>query len=147
MTLSEREIDLIPAGRIMDTFVREYVYDTFPMRWSNGEQKDILCHWFEELPRSCAEDDGGSCISDWLFKYSTDLTDAMRIPEAPIFKEKTLTTHSEPSQSLFPAMEKRFWATFSTVKFGDTNYRWKQVWANAETMPLAICRAALLSLH
>lgn len=133
-TLSYNEIHSIPAGRIMNTFIQEYVLSDHPTRWSNAQQKELVCHWFEEHPRSCAEDDGGYCSADGLTNYSEDISRAMSI--ANFLKTTPLSTRSEVGIH---------WASFSTVPFRDSNYAWKRVWASGETLALAICRAALLA--
>ena len=131
-TLSRAEILSLPAGRLINTLIREYVLDEYPSRWSNGQQKKLQCHWFEEHPRSCAEDDGGHCSADEGKDYSADIEAAMSL--ASVLGER-LSTQSDGNL---------YWASFSGVAFGDKNYGWKKYWACAETIPLAICRAALI---
>ncbi len=131
-TLAKAEIDSIPAGRLMNTLIREYVLGEYPERWSNGQQKNLQCHWFEPHPRSCAEDEGGSCSADEGANYSRDLDAAMSLEP---YIQHGLVTRSEKGQ---------YWASFSGVAFGDNNYSWKKHWACAESLTLAICRAALL---
>lgn len=129
-TLTREEIMSL-SGRIMNTFIQEYVVGDHPTRWSNGQQKELKCHWFEEHPRACAEDDGGFCSADTLPRYSTDISAAMSIK----INNKSLSTKTEINE---------YWATFTEVPFGDKRYSWQNVWASAPTLPLAICRAALL---
>jgi hypothetical protein len=140
-TLTYKEIMNIPAGRIMNTFINEYVLGQHPERWSNGQQKEIRVHWFEEHPRACAEDDGGYCSADSISKFSTDISAAMAL--ANVLFGKTLTTKTITDKDATVVNQ---WATFSNVGFGDPNYNWKQAWAVGETMALAICRAALLAV-
>lgn len=141
--IKKADILTLPAGRILDTFIQEYVFGDFPSRWSNGKQEEIRCHWFEEHPKTCAEDDGGYCCADGLPKYSTDISRAMSIALAPSFKDKCLSTHTEAQKNLGAiSTPSRYWATFSTVPF-NANYTHKD-WVCASTLPLAICHAALL---
>lgn len=141
-TLGRKEIEGIPAGRIMNTFIQEYVIHQLPSCWSNAHQKQLPCHWFEEHPRSCAEDDGGMCSADDLPKYSTDLDAAMTLTNAAMMKEQMLVTHTEPAQTI---MESRFWASFyKDVPYASKIHRWRNYWASGTTMAMAICRAALL---
>lgn len=134
----------------MNTLIQEYVMNDYPGRWSNGQQKEVQAHWFEEHPRSCAEDDGGYCSADSLAKYSTDISAAMGLAEVPSLTGKSLSTKTENSPvGLFPHTGSpltNYWATFSNVEFKDPTYNWKQSWASGETMALAICRAALLAV-
>ena len=134
----------------MNTLIQEYVLGEHPSRWSNGQQKEIEAHWFEEHPRACAEDDGGYCSADSLAKYSTDVSAALALSEAPRLKGKSLSTkqtvEEDPNGNHRNSTVKNFWATFSTVGHGDPNYNWKQSWAKGESMALAICRAALLAV-
>lgn len=125
----------------MNTLVQEYILNDHPGRWSNGQQKEVQAHWFEEHPRACAEDDGGYCSADGLSKFSTDISAALALAETPLLKGKSLsTTRKEESATV------TFWATFSDIKFGDPSYNWKQAWASGETLALAVCRAALLAV-
>ena len=117
----------------MNTLIMEYVLGEYCSRWSNGEQKSIPNHWFDEHPRSCAEDDGGYCSADSVPKYSTLMDDAMCI------------TKTKPNLVMRVESATENWAAFSNIPFRDTNFNWKNVWAKAETMPLAICRAALMA--
>ena len=142
-TLSQKEITSISAGRIMNTFIAEYVFGEFPHRWSNSQQKDLPCHWFEDLPRACAEDDGGYCTADSVPNYSGDLTRAMEIAQAPIFQNFPLVTHTENAKTIFPVMENRFWATFSKIPF-DQHSHYHNTWGSGDTLAMAICRAALM---
>lgn len=134
----------------MNTFIQEYVLNDHSTRWSNGSQKEIGSHWFEEHPRSCAEDDGGYCSADGLAKYSTDISAAMSLTEAALLKGKSLSTKTKIEANEDGNQRNStitlHWASFSSVAFGDTNYNWKQSWADGETMALAICRAALLAV-
>lgn len=155
-TLSYKEIMSLPAGRILNTFIQEYVLGDLPTRWSNAQQKELGVHWFEEHPRSCAEDDGGYCTADGLAKYSTDISAAMSLADAPLLKTRSLTTKTEVTQKNPssghtdpPEPTTKYWATFSDVPFSDKHMftRWpKRSWASGETMALAICRAALLAV-
>ena len=155
-TLSYKEIISLPAGRILNTLVQEYVLGEHPTRWSNGQQKELSVHWFEEHPRSCAEDDGGYCTADSIAKYSTDISAAMSLVDAPLLKERSLTTktevkegraisgHTDPDDPITT-----YWATFSEIPFSAKHMytRWpKRSWASGETMALAITRAALLAV-
>jgi hypothetical protein len=137
-TLTNKEINNIPSGRIMNTFITEYVIGDYATRWSNYQQEEISCHWFEEHPRCNAEDDGNYCTADGLLEYSTDISRALSITR---LMSNPLSTHTYTDQGV-----EVFWATFSTVAFNDTNYRWRDVWATGETLALAICRAALLAV-
>lgn len=145
-TLTYAEIMSIPSGRIMNMFVKEYVFKQHPTRWSNHEQKDLVCHWFEESPRSIAEDDCGYSQADSLCPYSTNSASAMLIVDylAISYTPKAITIQTLLPETNFPAMENRFWATFSIVPYESKNYDWKNFWVYAETLPMAICRAALL---
>lgn len=139
--LQSKEIMSIPAGRIMNTFVQEYVLRDYPTRWSNSQQTELGAHWFEEHPRSCAEDDGGYCSADGLAKYSTDTSMALSLAETPALKQLSLSTKKVGDVH---------WATFSDVPFADkSNWQtggWARVWAEGDTLALAICRAALLAV-
>jgi hypothetical protein len=148
-TLSYKEIMSIPAGRIMNTFVQEYVLGGHPGRWSNGEQKEVFAHWFEEHPRSCAEDDGGYCSADGIGKYSTDISAAMSLTEMAPLKGKSLSTKTEQTEGPMHRNDviTTCWATFSNIPFSEKHMytRWPS-WASGETLALAICRAALLAV-
>ena len=61
-----------------------------------------------------------------------------------IIKDKPLNTHVEPATSIFPAMKKRFWASFSSVPYESRTQYNCNVWVSAETLSLAICYAALI---
>lgn len=141
-TLTTKEIVSIPAGRILNTLIQEYVVNDHATRWSNSGQKEIPCHWFEEHPRTCAEDDGGYSSADGLPNFSGDISRAMNLVQ--IIKDKPLNTHVEPATSIFPAMKKRFWASFSSVPYESRTQYNCNVWVSAETLSLAICYAALI---
>lgn len=129
----------IPAGRIMNTFIQEYVLNEHPTRWSNGQQKELTAHWFEEHPRTCAEDDGGYCTAEGLPDYSGDLSHAMALSQAKMLVGTSLSMKSVTTPSA------GFWATFYNVPYESKTYRWKDYWASGSTMAEAICRAALLA--
>lgn len=134
-TLTYQEITSLPAGRIMDTFIEEYVVGDLPSRWSNAHQKQLPCHWFEEHPRSCAEDDGGYCSADGLCRYSTDVSRALALAQLPALKDKPLQTRVEGD---------KYWAAFSTVPFEKRMEYGRRLWVSASSLPLAICQAALV---
>jgi hypothetical protein len=149
--LQKSEIQAIPAGRILNVLVQEYVFNEAPDRWSNSQQKDLPCAWFQEHPRACAEDDGGYSCADSVMKYSTDASAAMQIPHAPALSHLTLTTQmvrkfSNPSSGHIDPVETiEHWATFSSHQFDPNTAEHNILWAKAKDLPLAICRAALLA--
>ena len=152
-TLSYKEIMSIPAGRIMNTFIQEYVFGVGPSRWSNSNQVDLPTRWFDEHPRTHDTDDGGYCSADSAGRYSTDISAALSMIEPPVasLAGRTLKTETEVltegTASSKPVI--LYWASFSDVRFSDKSYytQWrKRSWASGETMALAICRAALLAV-
>jgi hypothetical protein len=128
MKISQHEIEILPAGKLLDTIIQEYIVGDFPSRWSNSEQRDIPCHWFEEWPRSCAEDDDNRCAADFVPNYSGNLDEAMLLTKRI---NQPLSTKTIGNVS---------WATFNDVPFDQYRYGW----VSGERLPLAICRAALI---
>lgn len=137
-TLSRAEILGIPAGRILNTLVAEYVLREHPTRWSNSAQEAEVCFWFEQHPRACAEDDGGYCSIDGMPDFSGDPIKALKLKDAGTLSGLPLSIKT---------VGQIYWATFGNVSFeGDQSYsEYKRRWVAADTLPLAICRAALIS--
>lgn len=141
-TLSLEEIKNIPAGRIMNIFIEEYVFDRSPQKFNSSTQKIENVHWFEEHSRACAEDDGGYCSADGLAKYSTDVSIALKLSEKV---GKSLHTKTEiVCPTGFSDPQNVYWATFSEVPFVTNDYYGKLNWSSANSLALAICRAALI---
>jgi hypothetical protein len=132
----------IPSGRIMNTFIQEYVLNDHPSRWSNGQQKEIVAHWFEPHPRACVEDDGGYSSAESLHDYSRDISSAMALTSAPLLKGTSMNMKTVQGKE---GVSVRYWASFFDVPFESKSHRWQDYWADGETMALAICRAALIS--
>jgi hypothetical protein len=127
-TLTYNEIISLPPGRILNTLIAEYVLGDVSKRWSNGQQKEVDCHWFDGHPRACAEDDGGFCNADGLPDYSGDVSRAMGLAMAPRLKDNVLHTKADQG---------RFEAAFSPT--GHT-------FVSGPTLAVAICRAALIAV-
>lgn len=140
-TLSRSEIMMLPAGRIMNTYIEEYVMCNHPYRWSNLKQAEVKVHWFEDHPRVCEEDAGGFCSADGLPKYSTDISASMSLLAAPALQDRLLTTKTVKQWSMSDP-NSAYWATFYGVPVEDS----KSIWAFAPTVELAVCRAALLAV-
>lgn len=134
--LARNEISSLPAGRIMDTLIHEYVFGYMPERWVNGTQRSIPCHWFEEVPRSCAEDDGGSAPADFIPRYSTCAEDMHHILE-PMLKLNF---------SLRTCVDTLWQAGFFAARTEWSDSLWLQRKMPGSTMPEAVCRAALWAL-
>jgi len=131
--LNNDDIINLPAGRIINTLIMEYVCNENPERWSNSEQAFIPSNWFEELPRACAEDDRGNCLADQVPDFSGSMEQAMKLT-------KKLT-----DLNMKVVSETECWAAFSKIPFQAPNHYWRNSWVKAETMPLAIARAALMA--
>jgi hypothetical protein len=134
-TLTKSEIMSIPAGRIMNTMIQEYIVRESPTRWSNGQQKELPCRWFDEHPRSCAEDDGGYCCADSLPDYSGDVSRAFSLALLPTLKDKKLSTQTDNTEH---------WASFGNVPYERKDE--VRCWVQGPSVALAICRAALLAV-
>lgn len=76
--LSPKEIDRIPAGRVLDTLVEEYVIGNQPRIWLAGAQRFEQAGWFDRRPRMIAEDEGDA-VCESVPRYSTDEREAVEV--------------------------------------------------------------------
>lgn len=141
-TLTPEEIKSLPAGRLLNTLVEEYIFGRKPSRWSNGQQKSLPAHWFEELPRSCAEDDGDSCPADFIPKYSS----ANAMPDCLLGEMQRLgySIRSEMEGDIwYVGFIRQVYSTAPSPNWDD--WKWHKLRMPGSTFAIAICRAALLA--
>lgn len=131
-TIPVREIMALPAGQVMNTLVNEYICGNPPERFCPSKRASEPWGWFAPLPRQIAYDDGDNSLAQLTPEYSRYESLAMKLKDQRPLTGKTLQVVVETTQA---------WASFSGVPF---ERRTSSTWASADTLPLAICRAALL---
>lgn len=127
----------------MNSLIEEYVFNRYPERWSNHDQGMIRCHWFEELPRVCAEDDRGNCEIDMLPDYSRNHMDAFLVIAEMHIKGYVPIMQQIDVQDV-PAPPVWRWQVCFVRDSHNYNIS-KNNCAVASTLELAICQAALIA--
>lgn len=131
-TIPVREIMALPAGQIMNTLINEHVCGNPPLRSHPSKRTPEPLGWFTPLPRQTAYDDRHDSLAQLTPEYSRYESLAMKLKDQRPLTGRTLQVVVETTQA---------WASFSGVPF---ERRTNSTWASADTLPLAICRAALL---
>lgn len=131
-TIPVREIMTLPAGQIMNTLINEYVCGNPPERFRPSRRASEPWGWFAPLPRQTAYDDKHDSLAQLTPEYSTSESLAMTLKDQKPLTGKTIQIVVDKTQA---------WVSFSGVPFDEKSHA---TWARADTLPLAICRAALL---
>lgn len=153
MKLTPEQIENEPAGIQIDAWVAEHVMKIEPIVWDENTE-DYYCPYCKDRMRFCGERSWCSTCSEWRYspykEYSSDIISAWEIIEK-IHKDGWGIELSDTR--LDPDVENRGWwyelnryddptAVMEGKQFATHYYKLD---GSAETIELAICRAALIT--